>query len=343
MPSSLTCVKATNESVSMTQIPVPDTPGPGEALVRPTLTTVCGSDIHLLEGMLPPGAPMGHEAVGVVEAVGDGVPSLKEGDRVAISCLQCCGYCDRCLEGNHSVCQTFGAPMNLVFGAQGEHIMIRGAQSTLAKIPDTLEDEQVLFVTDIMSTGFAAVERSGMRAGDTVAVFAQGPVGLCATAGARTLGAGTIITVESIPERVAMSKRLGADVVLEPADAVAKIMEITAGTGADVAIEALGRQETFENCCAVTRHGGTVSSVGVYGQVPVLNLPTTGTFIHRTLVTTFCPVGTERLTRLMALIAGKKVDLTPLITHHLPLSETPAAYDMFRSHADGVMKIALKP
>ncbi|MFQ5381278.1 MAG: zinc-binding dehydrogenase, partial [Dehalococcoidia bacterium] len=133
------------------------------------------------------------------------------------------------------------------------------------------------------------------------------------------------------------------DVVLEPADAVAKIMEITAGKGADVAIEALGRQETFENCCAVTRHGGTVSSVGVYGQVPVLNLPTTGTFIHRTLVTTFCPVGTERLTRLMALIAGKKVDLTPLITHHLPLSETPAAYDMFRSHADGVMKIALKP
>ena len=176
-----------------------------------------------------------------------------------------------------------------------------------------------------------------------VALFAQGPVGLCATAGARTLGAGTIIAVESIPERVAMSKRLGADLVLEPATAVQKIMELTGGRGVDVAVEALGHQVTFENCCAVVRHGGTVSSVGVYGHFPTLTLPTSGTFIHRTLVTTLCPVGTERLGRLMALIAGKKVDLTPLITHRMPLAETPQAYDLFRKHADGVLKIALKP
>ena len=121
--------------------------------------------------------------------------------------------CKRCQEGDHSVCETFNAPGNLLFGAQGEYFLVNGAQAGLAKVPDSLSDEQVLFVTDIMSTGFAAIERAGIRTGDTVAIFAQGPVGLCATAGARALGAGRIIAVESIPERVAMSKRFGASIV----------------------------------------------------------------------------------------------------------------------------------
>lgn len=344
MPQSNTCVKASTGKVAMAAIPYPDEPGPGQALVRTTLSTVCGSDIHVVDELpVPDGVPMGHEAVGIVEAVGPGVTGFRAGDRVVTSCLLCCGYCQRCLEGNHQVCQTFNAPGNLLFGAQGEYFLVNGAQASMAKVPGGLEDEQVLFVTDIMSTGFAAIERAGIRAGDSVAVFAQGPVGLCATAAARTLGAGLIIAVESIPERQAMAKRLGADVVVEPGDAVAKIMSLTNNSGVDIAVEALGHQVTFENCCAVARLGGTVSSVGVYGAFPELSLKTSGSFMHRKLVTTLCPVGNERMTRLMALVAHGRVDLRPLLTHSMKLAETPAAYDLFRRREGGVLKVALRP
>ncbi|MBK6317984.1 MAG: alcohol dehydrogenase catalytic domain-containing protein [Dehalococcoidia bacterium] len=344
MPISNTCVKTGQHSVAMTQIPYPDQPGPGQALIRTTLSTICGSDMHLVDEMpIPAGVPMGHEAIGVVEAVGAGVTNFKAGDRVASGCLACCGMCKRCQEGDHSVCETFNAPGNLLFGAQGEYFLVNGAQAGLAKVPDSLSDEQVLFVTDIMSTGFAAIERAGIRTGDTVAIFAQGPVGLCATAGARALGAGRIIAVESIPERVAMSKRFGADIVLDPADAVAKIQQMTGNRGVDIAVEALGHQATFANACASVRIGGTVSSVGVYGAFPELTMATGGTFIHRKLVTTLCPVGTNRLERLMALIAGGTVDLTPLLTHSMKISDTPAGYDLFRKREGGVLKIALRP
>jgi threonine dehydrogenase-like Zn-dependent dehydrogenase len=344
MPTSNTCVKTGPHAVAMTQIPYPDQPGPGQALIRTTLSTICGSDMHIVDEMpVPAGIPMGHEAIGVVEAVGAGVTNFKPGDRVATSCLLCCGTCRRCMEGDQSVCETFNAPGNLLFGAQGDFFLVNGAQASLAKVPDSLEDEQVLFVTDIMSTGFAAIERAVIRPGDTVAVFAQGPVGLCATAGARTYGAGTIIAVESIPERVAMAKRFGADIVLDPSDAVEKIMGLTGGKGVDIAVEALGHQVTFENACRVVRNGGTVSSVGVYGAFPELKIPTSGSFMHRKIVTTLCPVGTTRLERLMAMVSGGKVDLTPLITHSMKLSETPAGYDLFRKKEGGVLKIALRP
>jgi threonine dehydrogenase-like Zn-dependent dehydrogenase len=328
----------------MTQVPYPDELGPGQALVKTTLSTICGSDIHIVDDLpIPGGVPMGHEAVGVVEGVGAGVTAFKAGDRVVTSCLVCCGFCQRCMEGNQQVCETFNAPGNLLFGAQGEYFLVNGAQTSMAKIPDSLEDEQVLFTTDIMSTGFGAIERAEIKAGDTVAVFAQGPVGLCATAGARAFGAGLIIGVESIPERVAMARRMGADIVVEPHDAVAKIMALTGGKGVDIAVEALGKQVTFENACAVTRLGGTVSSVGVYAGIESLSLPLGGSFIHRKLVTTFCPSGTDRLTRLMAMIGGGKVDLRPLITHSMKLSETVEGYDLFRERKGGVLKIALRP
>jgi threonine dehydrogenase-like Zn-dependent dehydrogenase len=328
----------------MTQVPYPDEPGPGQALIKTTLSTVCGSDIHIVDEMpIPAGVPMGHEAVGVVAAVGAGVTAIKPGDRVVTSCLLCCGYCARCMEGQQQICQTFNAPANLVFGAQGEYFLVNGAQTSTAKVPDTLEDEQVLFTTDIMSTGFGAIERAEIRAGDSVAIFAQGPVGLCATAGARAFGAGLIIAVESIPERVAMAKQMGADIVVEPKDAVAKIMALTNNKGVDIAVEALGKQVTFENACNVTRLGGTVSSVGVYASEESLSVPLGGSFAQRKIVTTFCPSGTERLTRLMAMLGSGKVDLRPLLTHSMRLSETVDAYDLFRERKGGVLKIALRP
>ncbi|OAI38577.1 hypothetical protein AYO38_09420 [bacterium SCGC AG-212-C10] len=344
MPDSQTCIKTGSHQVAMTSIPYPGEPGPGQALVRTTLSTICGSDIHLVDELpIPAGVPMGHEAVGVVEAVGAGVTNIRAGDRVVTSCLLSCGVCARCQAGEGQICEGLNAPGNLLFGAQGDYFLVNGAQYSTAKVPDSLDDDQVLFTTDIMSTGFGAIERANIKLGDTVAIFAQGPVGLCATAGARALGAGTIIAVESIPERVAMAKQMGADVVYEPAEAVAKIMASTNNRGVDIAVEALGNQATFENCCAVTRFGGTVSSVGVYGAFPTLTLPTSGTFMHRQFVTTLCPSGTARLTRLMATIASGKVDLRPLITHSMKLSETVEGYDLFRQRKGGVLKIALRP
>jgi threonine dehydrogenase-like Zn-dependent dehydrogenase len=140
-----------------------------------------------------------------------------------------------------------------------------------------------------------------------------------------------------------MAKRLGADVVVEPANAVAEIMRLTGNRGVDVAVEALGHEVTFQNACAVVRNGGTVSSVGVYGGYAELRLPTGGSFMHRKIVTTLCPVGTARMERLMALVQGGKVDLRPLLTHSMKLSETPAGYELFRKREGGVLKIGLRP
>ncbi len=340
---SLTCVKAGEKQVEMRELDIPE-PGPGAVVVKTLMATVCGSDMHFVDEMpLPPGTPMGHEAVGVVEAVGPGVTSFKPGDRVAASCLVGCGACDRCLEGDIQLCYNFGMPFNLLFGCQGQYFTVRGAEVSMAKVPDAVDNEHAVLATDIMSTGFGAIERGNVRAGDTVAIFAQGPVGLCATAAARTLGAGTIITVESVPERVAISKKLGADVVLDPANAAAEIMKMTNNRGVDVAVEALGHQATFENCCAVTRPAGTISSVGVYGAFPVLNMPTGGSFIHRQLVTTLCPSGRPRLEKMFALVASGKVNLKALFTHRLKLTDAPKAYDMFRERKGGVLKIAIEP
>ena len=342
MPNIRACVKEGPRKVSFTELALPD-PGPGQALIRTTLTTICGSDIHIVDefDQIPAGIPMGHESVGIVEAVGDGVETLKKGDRVVAACLTGCGSCARCLDDEPQVCITHGAPMNLLFGGQGEAFLLNGADTSCSHIPASIDDRQALFVSDIMSTGFGAIERARMKEGQSVAIFAQGPVGLCVTAAAKTYGAGLIIAVESIPERVAMAKRLGAHHVVSPQDAVEEIMRLTNAAGVDVAVEALGKQVTLDNCFRVTRLGGTVSSVGVYGTEGSITVPIDGSFIHRTFVTTLCPTGRKRLDYLLKLIGDGKTDLTPLFTHDMKLADVEKGYDIFRRHADGVIKIAL--
>lgn len=344
MALSRSCIKLDTGKVGMTSLDMPS-PGPGQALVRTRLSTVCGSDIHMVDEIpeLPAGTPLGHEAVAEVVDAGEGVTSFRQGDRVVVSCLYGCGFCPRCQEGLVQLCERYGAPMNLLFGAQGEYFLVQNAELSMAKIPDALDDEAVLFATDIMSTAFGAIEAAALRYGDSVAIFAQGPVGLCVTAAARARGAGLIVAVESIPARVAMAKRLGADVVAPPEEAVAKILALTGGKGVDVAVEALGKQITLESAARVTRFGGVVSSVGVYSLQPTVALPTDGTFLHRRFVTTLCPCGSDRLRRMMDVVRYGKVDLTPLFTHSMKLADTPDAYDLFRSRRDGVIKIALRP
>jgi threonine dehydrogenase-like Zn-dependent dehydrogenase len=197
-----------------------------------------------------------------------------------------------------------------------------------------------------MSTGFGGVESGQVEIGDTVAVFAQGPIGLCATGGARLMGATTIIVVDGVQERLETAKRLGADhaISFREAKVVEAIMELTGGRGVDVAIEALGTQATFENCLRVLRPGGTLSSLGVYSgdlRVPLVALGAGIADIE--IVTTLCPGGKERMRRLMSVIEGGRLDLRPLVTHRFKLDEIEAAYDLFANQRDGVLKVAITP
>ncbi len=346
MASNLTCVKTAVGKVEMREMPVPS-PGPGQMVVKTTLSSICGTDMHFVDEFpMFPGVeamPMGHEAVGVVHEVGTGVRRFAPGDRVVMSCLSACGACKQCLLGEYSACSGGG---NLLFGCQAEYFVVPFAEVIAAKIPDELADEQVLMAGDIMSTGFGAIERAGLQLGDSVAIVGQGPVGLCATAAARALGAGLVIAVEPVAERQEMARRLGANVVVDPGkgDAVAEIKNLTGGQGVDVAVEAIGLQETFDTCAAAVRRAGTISSVGVYGSIDRLGLNTRDmAFFHRRFITTLCPTGSDRLTRLMDLVRHGGVDLTPLWTHSLKISETPQAYDLFRSRSAGVLKIAIRP
>jgi alcohol dehydrogenase len=199
---------------------------------------------------------------------------------------------------------------------------------------------------DIMSTGFAGAESGRVKIGDTVTVFAQGPTGLCATAGARLMGATTIIGVDAVAGRMEIARRMGADHVLDftRVDPVDEIMRLTDGRGVDVAIEALGRQETFEAALRVLRPGGTLSSLGVYsGDLKIPLGPFLAGLGDHTIVTTPCPGGKERMRRLMEVIASGRLDTRPLLTHRFRLDDIEAAYDLFANQRTGVLKVAITP
>src|ERR671929_1365327 len=225
--------------------------GVGEAVIRVTLTTICGTDLHIVRGEYPvkPGLVIGHEPVGVIEELGPGITGYEVGDRVLVGAITPCGQCRGCLSGQLSQCGhgegyeaiggwRFG---NTINGAQAEYLLVPNAQANLAKIPDELTDEQVVLLADIASTGFSGAESARIRIGDSVVVFAQGPIGLCATAGAKLMGASLIIGIDGDENRLQMAKRMGADVVLDyrDMDVVEEVKRLTGG-GADVSIEALG-------------------------------------------------------------------------------------------------------
>lgn len=326
----------------------------GSAVIRITLTTICGTDLHILRGEYPvkPGLIIGHEPVGVIEELGDGVTGYKVGDRVLVGAITPCGQCLGCLSGHLSQCGwgegykaiggwRFG---NTINGAQAEYLLVPSAQANLAKIPDELRDEQVVLLADIASTGFSGAESGNVRIGDSVIVFAQGPIGLCATAGAKLMGASLIIAVDADEHRLQMARRMGADVTLNATtcDVIHEVMRLTGGV--DVAIEALGTQQTFENCLRCLRPGGTLSSLGVYSgklQMPY-DAFAAGLGDHR-IVTTLCPGGKERMRRLMNMVRSGRFDPTPLLTHSFKLGDITEAYKLFGDRRDGVLKVAIRP
>ncbi len=337
--------------------PVPDV-GPLDALIRITTTTICGTDVHILKGEYPvaPGLTVGHEPVGVIEKLGSAVQGYREGQRVIAGAITPSGYSAACLCGYHS---QDGAgtrhgfkPMggwrfgNTIDGAQAEYLLVPDAMTNLAPVPDGLTDEQVLMCPDIMSTGFSGAESGRIKIGDSVAIFAQGPIGLCATAGARLLGATTIIGVDAVPARLQIARAMGADMVVDftKTDVVEEIMRLTDGRGVDVAIEALGRQETFEAALRVLRPGGTLSSLGVYsGDLKIPLGPFLAGLGDHTIVTTLCPGGKERMRRLMEVIASDRLDTRQLVTHRFRLDQIEQAYDLFANQRDGVLKVAITP
>jgi alcohol dehydrogenase len=337
--------------------PIPEV-GPLDALVRVTTTTICGTDVHILKGEYPvrKGLTIGHEPVGVIEKLGSAVQGYREGQRVIAGAITPSGYSNASLAGCHAQDGAGTAhgwkPLggwkfgNTIDGCQAEYVLVPDAMANLAPVPDGLTDEQVLMCPDIMSTGFAGAESGNIRIGDMVAIFAQGPIGLCATVGARLMGATTIIAVESVPARIEMAKRLGADHVVDfrQVDAVAEIRRLTDGRGVDVAVEALGTQTTFEACLRVLRPGGTLSSLGVYSsdlRIP-LDAFAAGIGDHR-IITTLCPGGKERMRRLMAAVASGRADLRAFVTHRFTLDQIEEAYDLFAQQRDGVLKVAITP
>ncbi|MDO5704550.1 MAG: NAD(P)-dependent alcohol dehydrogenase [Paracoccus sp. (in: a-proteobacteria)] len=337
--------------------PIPS-PGPLDAVIRITTTTICGTDVHILKGEYPveTGLIIGHEPVGIIEKLGSAVEGFREGQRVIAGAITPSGYSNACLCGQ---CSQDGPDTkhgfkamggwrfgNTIDGAQAEYLLVPDAMANLSPIPDGLSDEQVLMCPDIMSTGFAGAEMGKVKIGDTVAVFAQGPIGLCATAGAKLMGATRIITVDTVPARMEMSRRMGADEVVDfsACDPVEKIMELTDGRGVDVAIEALGTQRTFESCLRVLRPGGTLSSLGVYsGDLTIPLSAFSAGLGDNTIVTGLCPGGKERMRRLMSVIASGRVDLDAMVTHRFTLDQIEDAYDLFANQRDGVLKVAITP
>ena len=357
MPKMKAAIFVEPGRIVLDEKPIPDI-GPLDALIRMTTTTICGTDVHILKGEYPVkrGLTIGHEPVGVIDRLGSAVVGFKEGQRVIAGAITPSGTSSACLcgclsqdgAGTKHGFQAIGGWKfgNTIDGCQAEYILVPDAMANLAPVPDGLTDEQVLMCPDIMSTGFSGAESGGVRIGDTVAVFAQGPIGLCATAGAKLSGATRIIAVESVPARMEVARRMGADHVVDfrSTDPVAEIMRLTDGRGVDVAIEALGTQATFEGALRVLRPGGTLSSLGVYSTDLTIPLGAFGAGLSDLkIVTTLCPGGKERMRRLMDVVGSGRVDLKPLVTHRFKHDDIEAAYDLFSHQRDGVLKVAITP
>jgi threonine dehydrogenase-like Zn-dependent dehydrogenase len=339
------------DDLRIEEVPKPR-PRAGEAVIRILATTICGTDVHIVKGeyAVRKGLILGHEPVGVIDELGEGLDDeYQVGQRVIVGAITPCGQCFYCLNAAHSQCGgalggwRFG---NTINGAWAEYLLVPHARANLAVVPDTLTDEQVLMLPDIASTGISGAESGGVRIGDSVAVFAQGPIGLCATLGARLRGASLIVGVDPVAARRETSLRFGASLALDPKaeDVAARLKALTGGRGVDVAIEALGRQETFELALRSIRPGGVLSSLGVYsGKLVAPYEALYAGLGDQRIVTTLCPGGKDRMRRLMAMVAEGRMDLTPLITHRFALDDITTAYDLFSRQGDGVLKVALFP
>jgi alcohol dehydrogenase len=329
-------------------VPDPAIVEPTDAIVRIDSATICGTDLHILKGDVPevkPGTILGHEAVGTVVEVGSAVTTIEPGDRVLVSCITSCGRCRFCKEGHYGLCTGGGGWIfgHLIDGLQAELARVPFADTSVYKVPAGLSDEQVLFLADILPTAYEVGVLNGrVEPGDTIAVVGAGPIGLATIMTAKLHTPGLIIAIDLADARLEQALEFGADVTINNGveDAVAKVMELTDGLGADVAIEAVGVPETFELCTELIRPGGRVANVGVHGKCATLHLEKL--WIRDVMITTGL-VDTNTTPKLLRLIEGGRLDPTVFATHRFPLADTEQAYDVFGAAAEThALKIVLE-
>jgi isopropanol dehydrogenase (NADP+) len=324
------------------------TPGPTDAIVKTTKALICTSDVHTVHGAIGPrdNLTLGHEAVGRVHQVGAAVKRFKPGDHVLVGAITP-EWGDAASQAGHS--SQSGSALggwkfaNIKDGVFAEYFHVNEADANMAHIPAAVADESAVYCCDMISTGLMAAENGNIPPGGTVAVFALGPVGLMAVAGARMLGAGLIIGIDSVARRQELARSYGADVIVdfEKEDVVARIMALTGGEGVDSAIEALGGDLSFQNAIRVTRPGATISNAGYHGKGEFVHIPRMEWGVgmaEKTIRTGLCPGGRLRMERLLRLLQGGRVDPTRLTTHTFRFDELERAFEMMERKLDGIIK-----
>lgn len=321
------------------EAPDPEITDDGDAIVRVDATTICGTDLHILKGDVPAvakGRILGHEAVGTVDEVGDGVRRLRPGDRVLVSCISACGTCRFCREGRYGQCLEGGGWIlgHKVDGTQADYVRVPFADTSTYRVPGGVTDEEILMLADILPTGYeVGVLAGGVRPGDVVAVVGAGPVGLSAITGARLYSPGYIVAIDPSAARLEAAKHFGADVVVNSSGEapLAAVKDLTGGLGADVAIEAVGLPAAFELAVDLVRPGGRVANIGVHGEAATLHLEEQWT---RDITITTGLVDASSTPILMRLVATGQIDAMKFITHHFDLDEFEEAYDVFARATD---------
>ena len=321
-----------------------------DAIVRVDAVTICGTDLHILKGDVPAvtdGRILGHEAVGTVEAIGDGVRNLTVGDRVLVSCISACGTCSYCRVGSYGQCQGGGGWIlgHLIDGTQAEKVRVPFADTSTYPIPDGVSDEQILMLADILPTGYeVGVLNGAVEPGQTVAVVGAGPIGLAAILGAQLYSPARIIAIDLADQRLEAARKFGADTTLNgnrPEEPLLEdISKMTPeGLGVDVAIEAVGVPQTFELAAKLIRPGGRVANIGVHGAPATLHLE--DLWIKNVTITTGL-VDTYSTPTLLDLVASHRIDAGSFITHRFRMDEFMEAYDVFANAAEtGALKVLL--
>jgi 2-desacetyl-2-hydroxyethyl bacteriochlorophyllide A dehydrogenase len=333
--------------VRVSEVPAPELTAGDEAIVRVAATGVCGSDLHIFHGRIEieHGFTLGHEYVGTVVATGDRVGSVAEGDRVLGTYATACGHCIFCERGDFHMCDQrrvfgHGATLGALQGAQAEMVLVPNADLTLRRVPEGMPDDVALFAGDVMGTGYHAVAETGVGEGSSVAVLGLGPVGLCAVQAAVAEGAGRVIAIDTIAERLELARSLGAEPVhLTEEDPRAAVKAATEGRGVDAAIDAVGHPEALDLACRLARKAGIVSATGVYAERIELHMGIVW-IKALTLKSGFANV-IKHLDPVLERLASGALDPSPLVTHHMALDEAADAYDVYDRRE--ALKIVLTP
>ena len=328
--------------------PKPVVKDPTDAIVRIVKTTICGTDLHILKGDVPEvtdGRILGHEGVGIIDDQGPGVTNFKKGDRVLISCITSCGKCDACKKGMYSHCEKGGGWIlgHTIDGTQAEYVRIPYADTSLYRVPKDADEDALVMLSDILPTGYECGVLNGqIKPGDSVAIVGAGPVGLAALLTSQFYAPAELIMIDMDDNRLEVAKKFGATKTVNSRDGKAKdtVMDLTAGRGVDVAIEAVGIPATFELCEDIVAAGGHIANIGVHGKSVELHLEKL--WAQNITITTRL-VDTVTTPMLLKNVMSGKLQPNKLITHTFKLEDVMKAYDTFgNAGKEKALKVLMK-